>query len=255
MRRMILAAMLLAIGAGTVKAEEKLGVILMHGKEGRPNQMINRLASAIASAGFLVDSPEMCWSKRRIYDKPYDDCLDELDQASVRLKADGATAIVVAGQSLGGNAALGYGATRPVKGVIALAAAHSPERLSRRPDVRESLDKANAMIAEGKGDSTANFNDTNVGHDMTVTATANTYVSFFSPASPAIMSANAAKLTAPLLWVAGDNDKTQIGPDYAFAKAPANPLNRYVTVSSDHGGTPDAGRDAIVEWLKELARQ
>ncbi|MBC7951966.1 MAG: alpha/beta hydrolase [Rhodospirillaceae bacterium] len=254
MRRMILAAFLV-LCAGAALADEKLGIILMHGKEGRPDRMIDRLALALGSAGFLVDSPEMCWSKHRIYDKPYGACLDELDQAAARLKADGATAIVVAGQSLGGNAALGYGATRPVKGVVAIAAAHSPERLSNRRDVRESLDKAATMIAEGKGDSSANFNDTNVGHDLNVTATANTYVSFFAATSPAVMPANAAKLTAPLLWVAGDNDKTQFGPGYAFAKAPPHPLNRYVTVSADHGGTPDAGRDAIVDWLKELAKQ
>ena len=37
-----------------------------------------------------------------------------------------------------------------------------------------------------------------------------------------------------------------------IAKAPANPQNRYVTVVSDHPGTPDAAREVVLAWLKEL---
>ncbi|MBX9633773.1 MAG: alpha/beta hydrolase, partial [Magnetospirillum sp.] len=117
-RAMLLAAAFLALSVAAAQADDKLGIVLMHGKEGRPDRIIDHLASALSSEGFLVDSPEMCWSKRRIYDKPYAQCLAELDQSVARLKAEGATAIVIAGHSLGGNGALGYGATHGVKGVI-----------------------------------------------------------------------------------------------------------------------------------------
>ena len=37
------------------------------------------LATALADAGFVTSIvPEMCWTARRIYDRPYGDCLREI---------------------------------------------------------------------------------------------------------------------------------------------------------------------------------
>lgn len=239
--------------AGAAEAGEKLGIILMHGKQGRPDHAIATLASRLAGAGHLVATPEMCWSRRRIYDKPYGVCLAELDRVADGLRADGATAIVLAGHSLGGNAALGYAAAHPVKGVVVLAGAHNPERVVNRPEIAESLTKAKTMIAEGRGLETANFNEINAGWTFTVSCTAETYASFFDPAGPAVMATNAARLQAPLLWVSGDRDTSQKNAAAIFTHAPAQPLNRHVTVAADHLDTPDAGTDAVLAWLKELA--
>jgi hypothetical protein len=63
---------------------------------------------------------------------------------------------------------------------------------------------------------------------------------------------NISQLRAPLLWVGGMWDRSQSGPDYAFSRAPANPLNRYVAVEADHLGTPTAAREAVLVWLREL---
>ena len=57
-------------------------------------------ARSSKSAGYLVDTPEMCWSRRRIYDRPFLDCLTEIDSAIGRLKGRGAGTIVSAGSSL-----------------------------------------------------------------------------------------------------------------------------------------------------------
>ncbi|MCI3951577.1 MAG: hypothetical protein K0R53_1074 [Burkholderiales bacterium] len=52
----------------------------------------------------------------------------EIDREVNALREKGAKLVVVAGQSLGANAALGYAASRErVGGIIALAPAHSPE--------------------------------------------------------------------------------------------------------------------------------
>ena len=131
---------------------DQIGVVLMHGKQSAPGEHAS-LASAIADAGFATDVPEMCWSARRIYDRPYADCLREIDDAIGRLKLKGATAFVVAGHSLGANGALGYGATRQgLKGIIALAPGHRPEALSRRAEVAASLATARKLVAAGRGD-------------------------------------------------------------------------------------------------------
>jgi pimeloyl-ACP methyl ester carboxylesterase len=114
---------------------ETVGVVMMHGKHGTPAQL-QQLAAAVANAGFLVERPEMCWSAARIYDRTYLECLADIDAAAARLKERGATAVVVLGMSLGGNAALGFGARRHgLKAIIALARAHAPEFLGQRPEI------------------------------------------------------------------------------------------------------------------------
>lgn len=235
------------------QAGDRLGIVLMHGKQGRPDQGITTLASALAGDGHLVATPEMCWSKRRIYDKPFTDCLAELDKVIDGLRADGATAIVVAGHSLGGNGAIAYAGSHVVKGVISLAGAHNPERFVNRAEIKESLAKARTMLDEGRGAETANFNEVNADWTFNVNCRAETYVSFFDPSGPAAMSLSIIQLHAPILWVAGDRDKSQTSVPAIFAKAPADPLNRLVTVSANHMETPDIAIPAVRDWLKDLA--
>ena len=104
-------------------AQSRVGIVLMHGKQSTPERM-QRLADALSGAGYLVERPEMCWSERRIYDRAYPDCLSDVDAAVARLRVAGVSGVVVAGQSLGGNAALAYGARRDgLLGVITPAAA------------------------------------------------------------------------------------------------------------------------------------
>lgn len=255
MRKIALAALALLLAAPSVHAADRLGIVLMHGKQGAPDRHVAGFASALASDGYLVATPEMCWSKRRIYDKPYDSCLSELDGVIAELRAKGATAIVVGGHSLGGNGALGYAVGHEVKGVLLLAAAHTPERSVNRPEIAASLHKAKAMIAEGRGGETATFDEINSGWTFMVSCTAEAYASFFDPSGPAAMPNSIARVRAPVLWVAGDRDKTQQTAAATFAKAPADPLNRFVTVSADHLDTPDAALSAVRAWLRDVAER
>jgi dienelactone hydrolase len=238
------------------RAADRLGIVLVHGKSGLPQQLMP-FAEGLAAQGHLTEQPEMCWSRNRIYDRLYLDCLRDIDAAAGRLKARGANAIVVLGMSLGGNAALSFGATRPgLKGVIALAPAHSPEFISLRPEVAASLAQAHALIAAGQGNIKTTFADVNThtsSFNFSVRTTPNIYVSFFAPDSPAVMPANAARLKAPLLYVTASNDPTQRGREYIFARVPAHPLNRYVVVNTDHIGTPAVSHQIVLSWLKELA--
>jgi hypothetical protein len=49
---------------------------LIHGKTGSP--VISGLASALRGAEYLIDTPEMRWSQRRIYDRPFPDYRTEI---------------------------------------------------------------------------------------------------------------------------------------------------------------------------------
>jgi hypothetical protein len=108
------------------------------------------------------------------------------------------------------------------------------------------------MVASGRSDERASFTDGNIRGLSPINTTAAIYLSFFDPTGPANIPDNTSRLRAPLLWVAGTADRSQTGPDYAFSRAPANPQNRYVTVDSDHLGTPTAAREAVLIWLSGL---
>ena len=100
-------------------------MLLLHGKK-YGNQSISHLAGKLESAGFLVEMPSSTpWSPNRIYDRTYLETLKEMDAAVDKLKAAGATRVVVGGHSIGANVALGYAANRKgLAGLIVLGAGH-----------------------------------------------------------------------------------------------------------------------------------
>ncbi|MFI4999797.1 MAG: alpha/beta fold hydrolase [Reyranellales bacterium] len=241
----------------TASAESPaVGVVLMHGKWGTPDRFINAVELELKGAGFRVVSKEMPWSDRRAYDASWDEAMLQIEGEVAALRASGARKIVVGGLSLGANVALGYAARHPdVDGVVALAPGHSPERFARLPKMAESLSKARASLAAGKGDQYANFDDTNQGRTRQVSAKPAVYLSYFDPDGPAVMPRSAAMLSphTALLWVVGTKDPLfSAGSGYAFDRAPHNPLSRFVTVEADHTGTPAAARRIVVDWVKGL---
>jgi dienelactone hydrolase len=241
-------------GSALAQAPVKTGVILLHGKEGRPEQFAD-YAQAFADSGIEYERPEMCWSNRRIYDKPYLDCINEIDGAAAKLRERGANAIVIMGMSLGGNAALAYAARRDdLKGVIAIVPAPAPEFLSNAiPEINKSVRDARELVATGKGDIRTEFSDRNTGKPhFLVSATPNTYLSFLAPDSPGVMPDNSSKLKAPLLIVSATYDQSQRSIPNVFARAPKHSLNRFVILQTDHMGALREGRSTILHWLKEL---
>lgn len=239
-------------------AAGQIGIVLLHGKTGMPGQM-NALASALQAAGYKIAAPELCWSKKRIFDKSLSDCLLEVDAAVERLRAAGAARIVVAGVSQGAMAAFDYGATRDgLAGVVGMAPAADPVNLAKFPGLAQGIDQAKSLIAGGQGDAPAEIPDiVTGGKTVPVKTTANIYMSFHAPDSPIATIPNLTadlmpRQKAPVLWVAGSRDPSQAQGPAAYAALPANPLNHYATVDADHGGTPDASGDAIIAWLKTL---
>jgi esterase/lipase len=239
-------------------AAGQMGIVLLHGKTGTPNQM-NKLAAALTAAGYDVDVPELCWSKNRIFDKSFSDCLLEVDAAVARLKAKGAARIVVAGVSQGAMGAFGYGATRDgLAGVIGMAPAADPVKMAKYPGLAGGIAKAKSLIASGQGNAPVELDDIITGgKEAAVKTTANIFMSFHDPAAPIATVQNLAADVlpgekAPVLWVAGARDPSQTIAPQAYSSLPGNPLNHYATVDADHGGTPDASGDAVIAWLKTL---
>src|SRR4029078_1845635 len=131
-------AMYLAIVPWVAHAHAKdldgFGVVLMHGKGGNPeSNLIAPLTVALEANGALVIAPLMPWygaqGRPQVYAETYDQAMQTIEHAAAALRAKGASKIIVAGESLGSNAALGYGARHghDLAGIMALAPGHVPE--------------------------------------------------------------------------------------------------------------------------------
>lgn len=253
-RALLVALFLLPVAAWAQPSAT--GVVLMHGKWGTPDKGIQPVELDLRGAGFLVVVPEMPWSDRRAYDAGFDEAMAQIDAEVAKLRARGARKIVIGGQSFGANMALAYAARHPeVAGVIAMAPGHTPERFARNPEIAKSLDKAQSLLASGKGGTFSNFNDINQGKTREVSAKPAVYISYFDPAGPAVMPANAAKLSpqTALLVVVGTKDNMYAaGTGYIFDRAPRNPYSAYKTVEADHFGTPSVARRLVLDWVKGL---
>ncbi len=241
------------------RSRGSIGVVLLHGKGGQPGGNIAGLTKTLESEGVKVIIPVMAWSGSRgqpfNYDKTYEVALREINVAVSKLRARGATKIIVAGQSLGANAALAYVARKPsgIAGVIMLAPGQAPERM-RFPGVQSAQAKARQMIAAGQGLQRADFPDVNVGQSFMVSGTYVGWYSYYNPEGLANMPDNAARLRGvPLLYVVGRSDLIyKLGRGYIFEKGNRHPKSRYVEIDAEHLDTPDKSRPAVLDWLKTL---
>jgi len=215
------------------------GVVVLHGKGGRPGQM-TAISSALTAAGAVAVVPTMSWSSSY---RTYSATLDEVASHIAVLRAKGATRLALVGQSLGANVALGYGAQRGnVDAIVAMAPGHFPERFAAKS--AEGLARAKQAIAAGKGSEMGSYRDTNQGKEYEIRTTAAAYASFFDPNGPAVINRNAANLKVKnLLWIVGTDD--------AGARAAAIG-GKVVTISGGHFETPKVSAPQVVSWLESL---
>jgi esterase/lipase len=245
---------LLPLGAS---AAEKIGVLLLHGKAGG-NKSIYHLSGELESAGFLVEMPSSTpWSPNRIYGRTYLETLKELDGAVDKLKAAGATRVVVGGHSIGANVALGYAANRKgLAGLIVLGAGHFISGNFMGKKLGKHVARAKKMITAGKGNEEADFDDINQRKLKSREMTAEIYQSWFDPKGLANMRKNAASLPGelPVLWVAAKDDRvaSKVLKRLAYDKMVGNPKNRFVIIDGSHEATADNAVEAVIDWLKEL---
>jgi pimeloyl-ACP methyl ester carboxylesterase len=230
---------------GPAASEDRIGIVLMHGNFSWGGQF-EYVGSVVRDAGFGLETPDMCWSDTRTYDRTAVDCMDEVDAAFDRLEAAGYDRIVVAGHSMGGVNALLYAASHnDLAGIIVFAPSRGARNISENPRVVQAMQ----LVKAGRGDETVHFARGFDGFDSTPRA----LLSYEGPDSPLNDVELLPRLTAPLLWVAGTADNGQRDAADRFALAPATPLSRLVWVESNHAFTPDIGVGQMVAWLDDLA--
>ncbi len=234
---------------------DTIGIVLMHGGKGGDQYHIRGLAWKFKSAGFLVKAPLMPWGKNRVYDRSYEESMDEIDTHVAKLKMAGAKRIFIAGHSLGANAALGYAARRKgLAGAILLAYGHSPGGSWFTGKLARNVAKAQAMIEAGEGEVSATFTDYIGKRTVSVSGTANDILSWFDPDGPAVIKNNAPKVdpATPVLCIEGKHARFENCIRNITWRLPNNPKNHYVLVNADHLSTPIASFNEIIDWLREL---
>lgn len=239
-------------------AAEKIGVVIMHGSHGTTSARspLGPLMRAFRRAGILYVAPNMPWSRSRYIDKDVEASLKEIDRAVARLKAKGATKIVVGGHSIGANAAMIYGAHRKgIAGVMAIAPGHVPSMMGWQKKMHYDYRRAEKLVKAGKGGKKFKFHLNDQGRNSTQYIKAEVYFSWFDPFGEATFAKNAEALQpgTALLWIVGRNDyMAKRGKYFAYAKAPKNPKSEYVVVAGGHRATPRIGAKKIIAWLKAL---
>jgi len=196
MIRRVFAALLacLAFSAGAL-AQDKLGVIILHGKQGTPtgNQGLGMIASDLQAAGHKVVVPLMPWSRGswESINVTVEEALGQLDGYANQLRSQGAGRIVVIGHSLGACVGLAYAVERgTVAGLVMLAPGHNPAGLYRSNDrMRRDIDQARSLVQQGRGNDTVHASDSNQGTNITMSVRAAVYYSWQNPKGLASMPA------------------------------------------------------------------
>jgi esterase/lipase len=227
----------------------------MHGKWGAPQRM-SALASELGSRGYLVSNPEMPWSGRRLYDVDYPAALKEIEQRVSDLRAKGAKRIVVAGQSMGANAAVAYAsAGMDLDALVLLSPGHFPERgMGKR--LQRSVERAKSMVAANRGDELDTFDDINQGKQRSLRMAASTYVSYFDADGLGAITKNTSKVPRPMptFMAIGKADPFFSESKAMFDSAPPHAASRYVVLDTDHSSMPKVVGAELIKWLDSLER-
>lgn len=215
------------------------GVVLIHGKAGGQGPL-QPLAQGLKARGATVVLPRMSWTSGY---RTYDQTLGEVQAAVSRLKAGGASRIVLAGHSLGANISMSYAArVGGVDAVVALAPGHRPDFIASQTG--ESLAQAKAMVAAGQGAQKGRFLDFNQGRTFPITTTAEAYLNFFDPSGPAAQAAQASGVRVPTLWVIGTGDRAAMNDRAAYS-------GTRIVVEADHQTTPRVAVAEVIDWLQK----
>lgn len=244
----------LAQGGGT------LGVVLMHGKQGRPNTPgLNDISPKLVGIGAWVFVPAMPWAGpgwERI-SVTLDEVHAMIDGFIGQLRGQGAQRIVVGGQSLGANVALSYAVARQnVAACVMLASGHSTGHVFRTySDVAGLLEKAAALVKAGQGNQPFRGTDENQGTRLALDTTAAACLSWMNPRGQAAMEAQAPLLPASisLLMAMGRQDPAfNYNEANVYKPAARNPYGKYIVVDAGHRDTDFAASAQAVNWIAGL---
>lgn len=234
--------------------------ILIHGKWSHPNTPVLRiLEKDLKEKNYIVEKPNMPWSRTKLYDQRYEASLQDLEGMIQKYKQEGVKKVVLIGHSLGANAAMAYQAhVGDADAIVAITPGHIPSMMQERDYIHAYiLKKALEKIKQNKGAAIIDFIDNNGGIKKKLTTSADIFLSYFDPSGLAHMPATVKKFkkTIPVLYIEGAHDHIHTGPDSVFSKIPQHHLNTYILTRGNHMTTPEISSKQITSWLSFLSSQ
>ncbi len=236
----------------------RIGVVMMHGKGGRPDGLVAELAVSLAGRGMQVRNLEMPWSGRRNYDVAPEAAEAEVAQALEELRRSGAQRLFLVGHSQGGLYALHLGARLSLAGVVAVAPGGNVAANIYEQQIGAHRARARELVAAGRGAEVQSFADYEGSKGTNEVRTrADVYWAWFDPAGAMNQERALRALPAqlPVLYVAPTGDYPalrRVNPGL-FALLPSQPLTRYLQPDTNHARAPMFAREAIADWLIEAA--
>ena len=256
----VLMILALALFASPVSAQNApvIGIVVMHGKGGSPGGLVKAMSDGLQTKGLRVSSLEMPWSGQRKYDSDVAAAEQQVLAAIKALRDGGAQKLFVAGHSQGAVFGLHFASRHPLDGLIIIAPGGNVGTTFYQQQIGASVSRARRMVADGKGNERADFDEFEGGRgNWTVNTTAATYLSWFEPegAMNQMKSSAALPKTLPVLHVAPTSDYPALlrAKQEMFDAIPANPLKRLYEPAADHRTAPTAAVDEIVRWTREVA--
>ncbi len=243
---------------GQASISSTTAVIALHGKWGKPP---GPLAASFEAAGARVVSPAMTWSRERLYDVDYASALEEVHVLVLKLRAEGVTTVVLAGHSLGANAAIAYAARYgDVDAMMIFAPGHVPEVQYRAGQTHASLRAARERREIGQGEQRDfEFTDFNSGdRKRQIVSSALVYLSFYEPQGLANMSESAAQVrtSIPVFYAGTTQDPIHRwgqGPRYIYDRLPMHRKSVYLESAASHMDVPQVVAAPGLAFLAGLA--
>lgn len=234
-------------------------IILMHGKWSHPNTPLFRiLETNLKEKGYIIEKPNMPWSRTRQYDQTYEGALKDLAEVIQQYKTKGIKKIVLIGHSTGANAAIAYQSyIGNADAIVAITPGHNPYHMYNN-DRRHAyiLKKVEDKIKKKENNISIEFTDINCGIKKNFIKPAEIFFSYFNPNGLGHMpkTAKEFKKPTPFLCIEGTLDHIRNGPEFIFSKVPYHALNTYVLTSGNHMTTPELSSKQISEWLNFLSK-
>ena len=240
------------------RESRSVAIISLHGKVGGRNHGGNvALAKKLSAAGYWVYTPQMPWFD---YSASLSTAFSFLDRLVEYAASDGKQ-IIALGHSQGATIGFLYTTVHnpppQVVGNVLLAPGHIIHR-SRDMQAATASDVARAknLGAQGRRHERQRFADFNQGKKITITATPETYLSYFDLNTFPNFLDYLKQARVPVLWVDGNEDQVAKRMDYAgmYSTLRRHDMNHYTSVAGGHVSMWENSDEPVLKWLQHFSR-
>jgi len=232
-----------------------VGIVVMHGS-GSSSAGMSYLAERLRQPGWMVANIDMPWSSAGQFSEPVEAAEKKVLAELERLRSRGATRLVLVGYSKGGLFAAHIAGKVKVDALVAIA----PNGGSDQKKLGDQLDKAKALVAQGRGQERTLLKDGDVvGGDIRYDlpgAVPASYLTWFDPQGAMNFERIWRDLRpgTPVLLIVPTKDLANLVKIKRplYEGLPAHTANKLYEPDTDHLGAVSASEAEIVRWLSQL---